>query len=170
MALFSRYFWFWCGAFWLVLVTTVIRRRLAGVVLHGQMSDREAAAFARGLAGSIALLCVSLGLISVAANIPSPDCIRPFVFDDPTSAAANVVTLVAWIAALTWVWLGAGADVLARVGPAMRNPPDYTRIYSPTAVRVVVTVLLAASAVGGVVGGHVAPRNPACERLTAPSS
>jgi hypothetical protein len=153
-----RYFWFWCGAFWMVLIVTTVRPRLAESVRHNQITADEAAAFVRGLAISIAVPCVALGLIALAGKRPAPFCIEPFFFGDLPSAASNGVTLIAWAALLGWVWFGSGAILLGRIAPALMTPPNYTRRYSPGSVRVIVTLLLVITAVGALIGWRSVPQ------------
>jgi hypothetical protein len=164
-----RYFWFWCGAFWMVLVATTIRRRLSESARHGQVSGQEAAAFVRGLAISIGSFCLVLGLIALTAHHPAPTCVQPFSFADRPSAASNIVTFMGWVAVLGWIWMGSGAHLLARVTPALINPPNYRRTYSPSVVRIVVTLLLAVAAVGSVAGSRSVPRDPSCEGVALPN-
>jgi hypothetical protein len=150
-------FWFWCGALWMVLLVTWIRPRLAEAVHHDRITSDEASAFLRGLGISIALLFGTLGVIVLAAGQPAPFCIKPFSFDDWPSAASNGVTLIAWALLLGWVWVGSGADLLGRMAPVFTTPPIRKRPYSPASVRVAMTLILAATALGALAGSRTLP-------------
>lgn len=156
MTVVLRLFWFLCAAVWMALIATTIRPKVAEAVRRDHITAEEGRRFVRGLAASIGLSCVILGIIALVAHQPAPFCIEPFSFHDWPSAASNGVTLAAWGALLGWVWFGSGADLLGRIAPAFTNAPRWRRRYSRWSVRLVVTLLLAGTAGGALVGSRTA--------------
>jgi hypothetical protein len=163
----ERYFWFFCGAFWVTIAATSLRARLAESVRRNHVSAEEATGFANGVAISVGSVCFALGAVALAADYPSPFCAQPFSFRDWASAATNLITLAAWAALLSWVWLGSGADLLGRVAPAFLNRPNYDRRYSPRVVRVAITAMLVVSAFGAFAASRSMPRYPICDARLA---
>lgn len=166
MTLLLRYFWFICGGFLLINVA-VWWRRLEKLVLLGRITRKEAITFTRSAAIAIVAFCLALGLIALWAGFQSPICVQPFSFDEPASAASNVVTLVCWVMLLWWVWRGSGADLLARIAPVLGNRPNYSRTYSPQTVRLAVTGFLLITAVGGFFASRLVPVDLVCRHVSA---
>jgi hypothetical protein len=156
---FLRYFWFLCAAVMLVNVG-IWRRRLAPLVAAGVVSREEADRFTRGAPFWLILPCLLLAAISLAAGWSDPFCAGVLSFADGPRRATSAIIVATWVALLWWIWLGRGADFLARVGPALTNAADYQRRYSAGAVRLVVTVAVLASGAGAVITSRQMPGMP----------
>jgi hypothetical protein len=153
-----RYFWFLCAA--LMIVNVVIwRRRLPVLVAQGTVTPGEAERFTRGAAFWLVIPCLALGIIALWAGWSDPFCAGMLSFRDGPSGATAMVILGVWAALLSWVWFGRGADVLGRIGPVLPNWPRYDRTFSPAIVRVVVTAVIFAAGLGGVIAWRQMPQS-----------
>jgi hypothetical protein len=156
----DRYFWFISGAVALINVA-IWRRRLADVVATGRITQDESDRFVRGAIIAITVAVLVLGLTSLI--VPTrPHCVRPFAASDPGSVVLSVVTVVAWLATLYWVWIGSGADFLSRAGGVLVTRLNPSRTYSPLTVRLFITALVLISAVGSLVVTRGEPFLPIC--------
>ena len=156
-----RYFWFIALAVMLLNVA-LMRPRIARLVELGRVTQDEANDFIRGAAFAFGIPCVVLGSIALWARWPSPMCAGVLSFRDGPSTATTLVIVAAWALVLRWVWIGSGADVLGRFGPAMMNPPNWERTYSPTLVRWFVTLIVLTAAIGGAVAYRSMPPESNC--------
>jgi len=156
-----RYFWFIALGVMLLNVA-MMRPRMNRLVELGRVTQDEAAEFIRGTAFAFGIPCVALGLIGLWAQWPSPMCAGVLSFRDPPSTATALVILAIWALLLRWVWIGSGAELLGRVGPALMNPPNWERTYSPTLVRWAVTIIVFLAAVGGAVAYRTMPPDLGC--------
>lgn len=149
-------FWFLGAALWIGVIATTIRPKVAEAVRRDHVTADEGRRFLWGLSIAIGFVCSAQGVIALIADQPI-FCIEPFSFRTWPTAASTGLTLITWSVLLGWVWFGSGADLLGRIAPAFTNAPRWRRRYSPRAVRVIVSLLLAAAAVGGLVTGRTAP-------------
>jgi hypothetical protein len=149
-----RYFWFIAAGFMLVNIV-VWRRRLAVVVTNGAATTDEVNRFVRGLVLWLVGMPVLIGTIAVGAGWDSPFCAGMFSFGNAAQSLISVIGLTGGLVLMWWIWRGNGADVLARIGPALGNRPVYDRPYSPRTVRLVVTALLLISNVGAAVNYRI---------------
>ena len=145
-----RYFWFICAAIMLVNVV-MMRGRMRPLVERGTVTEQEVAGFLKGAAIFLVLPCIVLGIIGVAAGWTDPFCAGMLSFDGTARTAVSLVLLLMWGAALWWVWLGNGAELLGRVAPALSNHPRYDRRYPPRLVQAFVTGIVLVSAIGSAV-------------------
>ena len=156
-----RYFWFIALGVMLVNVA-LMRPRMKRLVEFGRVTQDEADEFMRGAALAFGTPCMALGVIGLWARWPSPMCAGVLSFRDPPSTATALVILAIWALLLWWVWIGSGAELLGRVGPALMNPPNWERTYSPTLVRWAVTIIVLVAAVGGAVSYRTMPPDVGC--------
>lgn len=161
MTLLFKYLWFVLAAFMLVNVM-LWRRSLRKLVDAGTITEQELHAYIRGAVLWIVFPAVLLGAISLAAGWSDPFCAGAFSFDGPARAAASSVILTVWGALLWWMWIGNGAEVLGRIGPALSNRPRYDRRYPPRLVRLAVTGWVVVSGAGYAIGSRQMdiPRSP----------
>jgi hypothetical protein len=163
--LFIRYFWFICAVFMLVNLS-IWRGRVTALVDRGVIGQAEADQFLRlatvWLVGGPCLL----GLISVAASWSSPLCAGFLEFSSTSQALTSVIIIAGWTSLLWWVWLGSGAALLARVGPAI-TARSSDPVYSRQSVRLAITFLVLISAVGGVI---TRGSMPSSRSLTCPAA
>lgn len=151
-----RYFWFAFAAMALVNVL-VWRHRLRPLVDEGSLTQAEMDGFIRGVAGWVSGTCVLLGCIGLAAGWSDPFCGGRHPFDGNATAATSLVMLTAWGALLWWVWMGNGADLLGRIGPALARSPLYSRRFPPHIMRWVVTAFVLLVAASSFVAHHQSP-------------
>ena len=156
-----RYFWFIALAVMLINVA-MMRPRVTRLVELGRLTQDEADEFMRGAALAFGVPCAAFGLIGLWAGWPSPLCAGILSFRNPPSTATALVVLASWALLLRWVWIGSGAEFLGRVGPALMNPPNWERTYSPTLVRWAITVVVLVAAVGGAVAYRATPPELGC--------
>ena len=154
MLLVFRFFWFIVAAVMLINVA-IWRQRLSQLVARGVLSPDESARLVRGAALWLATPCLVLGAIAFAAGWSDPFCAGMLSFADAPRAATSVIVLAVWAALLWWVWVGRGADLLARIGPALSNRPRYDHTYTTAQVRAYVTTTVLIAGVGAVVAAHV---------------
>jgi cytochrome bd-type quinol oxidase subunit 2 len=134
----------------------VVYGRAGALVRAGRVTENERRGFARGAALVLAGFCLLVQLIVVATGESRPECLGAFPPRTPASLMASALTVVAWAALLLWVWRGAGADRLARFGPALLGR-DARRSYTPAQVRRVVLVVMVVSVAAAVVAGVAMP-------------
>jgi hypothetical protein len=93
-----------------------------------------------------------LQLIIVLSGWSDPLCLLSGPMTAPATLANAVIVAAAWALLLWWVWMGQGAQTLARLGPALftRGPVTKREYRAPT-VRAVVTGLVTLSLVGSLV-------------------
>jgi hypothetical protein len=72
------------------------------------------------------------------------------------------LTALAWGGLLGWVWLGGGAERLARLGSVLVAKPQPGRTYSARQVRLYVTGMIAVIAIGLAINLRVMPQLPRC--------
>ena len=156
-----RYFWF-IGAAVMLINVALMRPRVTRLVELGRLTQDEADEFMRGAALAFGVPCVAFGLIGLWARWPSPLCAGILSFRDPPSTATAVVVLAIWALLLRWIWIGSGAVLLSRVGPALMNPPNWERTYSPTLVRWFITVVVLVAAIGGTIAYRATPPDLRC--------
>jgi len=155
-----RYFWFIALGVMLVNVA-LMRPRMKRLVELGRVTQDEADEFMRGAALAFGTPCLALGVIGLWARWHSPMCAGVLSFRDPPSTATALVISAIWALLLWWVWIGSGAELLGRVGPALMNP-NWERTYSPTLVRWAVTIVVLVAAVGGAVTYRTMPPDLGC--------
>jgi hypothetical protein len=173
-----RFFWFFAAAIMLANVA-IWRRALAPLAAAGVVGRDEVDRFARGAALWLAGPGVVLGLVSLWAGWPAPLCAAPLSFADAPQAATSATILIAWAALLWWVWGARGADFLARVLPALPGrdgrggpaiPAAVAARLSPRRIRLAVTALVVASAVGtAAMRAQMRPPLPAAQQLGCPA-
>lgn len=155
--------------FWLLVLVVMFvnvaiwRRRLEEFVAAGRASRDEAARFLRGVVIAAVVITLVGEAVSLAAGWPNVLC----VYGEPWTAPAALVmwgiTAATWVLALWWVWRGRGAEMLARLAPALGGRAVRERTYTPRQVRLVVTGVVALSAVGTIVNRAVSPTTvPRC--------
>jgi hypothetical protein len=155
-----RYFWLFFIVVMLVNVA-IWRHRLRQLEALGGVSRAEADRFLRGAAVAIVAFGLASELVLALSGWPQPQCVLTGPLTTPATLATAAVNLVAWALLLRWVWVGQGAQTLARVGPALFTQGRVTkREYSVAVVRAAVTGFVALSFIGGVVWrlGGVAQR------------
>lgn len=161
-----KYFWFVCALFMLANVLHA-RARLAPLVGRGVATQREVNQFLLWIAAWLVIGPLILGAIGLAAGWSSPFCAGVMQFGSGFQILASVATLVIWASVLWWVWRGAGANFLSRVGPALARQPSYERRYSPQSVRIVVTAFILLSSIGAIISWRMMPSSP---ELTCPTT
>ncbi|MFL5541452.1 MAG: hypothetical protein ACJ8J0_20870 [Longimicrobiaceae bacterium] len=153
---------FWLLFLVLMLVNVAIwRSRLARLVTAGRASQAEVSRFLRGAVVAFTGYSLAAEAIVLGAGWPSALCVYSGSWSSPGTLAMLVLTGSCYLLLLWWVWAGGGADTLARLGPAlgrrMREEP-----YSPAAVRVFVTALLAVVCAGAVINRTAVAPVPGC--------
>jgi hypothetical protein len=135
-------------------------RRAAELVRAGRATNDERRALMVRLAIGAALFCGALQLIVWITGESRPECLAAFPPVTPASIASTIATVLLWVALLGWVWVGAGADLLAKLAPAVRAGSALARHYTPAGVRRGVTIFVAIAILAGLVAGLVV-RTPA---------
>lgn len=154
---------FWLVVLGVMLVNLVIwRQRLNAVVSAGQATREDARGFLRGVAIAIVVFTLAGEGIVLAAGWPNPLCVYSEPWSSPGALATWALTALAWGGLLGWVWLGSGAERLARLGPVLVAKPVPGRTYSARQVRLYVTGLIAIIAIGLGINLSVMPRLPRC--------
>ena len=159
MPLIFKYFWFIAALFMLVNVFHV-RTRLVALVDRGVASRREVNQFVLWLAAWFVIAPLILGAIGLAAGWSSPFCGGIMEFGTDYQILASVANVAVWASVLWWVWRGAGADLLSRVGPALSIQPSYEKRYSPRSVRLAVTAFILLSSIGAIISWRMMPSSP----------
>jgi hypothetical protein len=155
---FFKYFWIIAAA--VMAINVVIwRRRLSVIADRGTITRSEADRFVMWGSAWLVGGPLLLGAIEIAAGWSSPFCAGVLMFDTAPRALCSVLSLVGWAALLWWIWLGGGADFLARVGPALGQRPVYDKRYSRTMVRGVVTLFVVLCGVGGAISWRMMPES-----------
>lgn len=135
--------------------------RLARLVSAGRASREEVSRFLRGVLVALTGYSLAAEAIVLGAGWPSALCFYSGAWSSPGTLAMLVLTGGCYVLLLWWVWAGEGADILARLGPALgrrvRDEP-----YSPTAVRVFITAMLAVVCVGIVINRSMTGPVPGC--------
>lgn len=154
MPIVFRYFWFIGAAFMLVNIM-IWRRRLDVLVVKGLATVDETNTIVRGLLVWLVGAPLLLGTIALGAGWSSPFCAGFLAFGSAAQSLVSVITVTGYVTLLWWVWRGSGAELLARIAPAMGNKPDYDRRYSPAMVRLVVTAGILFSTIGTAINMRV---------------
>ena len=154
---------FWLLALVVMLVNLALwRARLASA---GHVARDEAREFIRGAAIAFAVLALAAEVIVIMAGWPNPFC----MYTDPPSAPGVLpmwgLGMFSWALLLWWVWRGRGADMLARVGPALMRPRVRPGTYTARQVRIFVTAAVVLTAVGTGIMLSVGPPMPECREL-----
>jgi hypothetical protein len=158
--------------FWLLFLVVMLinvaiwRTRLAALVSAGRASEDEVDGFIRGLVIAVVGFALASEAIVLAAGWPNPLCIYSEPLTSPGVVASFGVTLVLWAALMWWVWRGQGADLLARLGPALMRPPMRPAAYTPRQVRLAVSIVMAFAVIALVIGLQMQPPMPSCRELT----
>jgi len=157
-----RYFWLLFIA--VMLVNAAIwRHRLRQLEALGGVSRAEADRFLRGAVIAIVLFALVSELILALTGWPLPACLLSAPLTTPAPLAMAAITLVAWGLLLWWVWVGQGAQTLARVGPALFTRGQVTkREYSASVVRAAVTGIVVVSFIGSFVARLGVFAQPPC--------
>jgi hypothetical protein len=156
MPLIFKYFWFLAAAAMLVNIA-IWRLRIGAVVSRGGVTRAEADRFILWLAAWLVGVPLLMGIVTIVAGWSSPFCAGILMFDSVPRILFSGLTLAAYAAALWWVWLGRGAELLAHIGPALRRRPSPDKQYSPTVVRAVVTAVVLISGFGGAIVWRMMP-------------
>ena len=153
--------------FWLIILVFVVggnlllsRPRLAKLVAMGRITAAECATVQRAYALVIGVPILAWGVYTEVIGAPSPFCAMPFVVRSPVSAATFAVYAATMIALLLWIWRGSGAELLAKVAPALSRWPKYDRTYEPRTVRLGATALVAFSVVGFIAASQSVLKTP----------
>ena len=154
-----RYFWFIAAGFMLVNIA-IWRRRLAVLVANGTATSEEIGRFVRGLAVWLVGMPILLGTIALGAGWDSPICAGFLSFGNAAQSLVTVIMMTPGVFLMWWIWLGNGAEFLARIGPALGKRPAYDRRYSPRVVRLVITAMMLFSTVGAVVNYRILSNAP----------
>lgn len=133
-----RYFWFLFAAAMAINVL-LWRRRLLIAVDRGRASRDEVDAFVRWLGTCLVGGGIAIGLTELAAGWSSPFCAVVGSAADVPHVVSAAIELGAMLILLLWVWRGNGADLLARIGPALGRTPNYDKTYPPQYVRAFVS-------------------------------
>jgi hypothetical protein len=157
-----RYFWLLFIA--VMLVNAAIwRHRLRQLEALGGVSRVEADRFLRGAVIAVVAFALASEVILALSGWPEPQCLVSGPLTAPATLATAAVTLVAWTLLLWWVWVGQGAQTLARVGPAIFSRGRVTkREYSASLVRAVVTGIVVMSLIGSVIARLGVVVQPPC--------
>ena len=154
-----KYFWFIAAAFMLVNIA-IWRFRIGAVVSRGVVTRADADRFILWITVWLVGVPLLWGSVAIAAGWPSPFCAGIFVFDSVPRILSSGLNLAVYAALLWWIWLGRGAEFLSHVAPALGRRPSGDKQYSPKVVRVVVTVLVVISGIGGAVAWRTMPAGP----------
>lgn len=154
-----RDFWFIAAAVMAINVF-ILKRRLARAVERGNATQAEVDSFLRWFAIYFVGGSLLFGVTGVATGSAPPlcDAVRPMT--DPRRMLLLAIGTSGWAVLLWWVWRGNGASVLSRLAPALKQPPDYDRVYSPRVVRGVVTAMAVISSAVSVIGQRTALTPP----------
>lgn len=157
-----RYFWLLFIA--VMLVNAAIwRRRLRQLEALGGISRAEADRFLRGAVIAIVTFALASELILALTGWPDLQCLVSGPLTTTPALATAAISVAAYALLLWWVWVGQGAQTLARVGPAVFTRGQVTRRqYSTSIVRAVVTGIVVLSFVGGIVGRLGPIAQPPC--------
>ncbi len=140
MNLLLPYFWLVC--FGVMLVNVAICYRRAGhLIIAGRLTDNERRRFTRGAVISLAIFCGLFQAIMWFSGESSPLCLTSFPPNSLASVATWLVTSVAWIMLLRWVWSEEGANLLSRVAPAIPSGALLERTNTAAQVRWFVTAI-----------------------------
>ena len=144
--------------FWLVFIAVMLvnasiwRHRLRRLEALGGVSRVEADQFLRGAVIAIVAFALALQLIIILSGLSDPLCLLSEPMTAPAVLANTAIVAVAWALLLWWVWMGHGAQTLARLGPALfTRGPVTKREYSAPIVRAVVTGVVTLSLVGSLI-------------------
>jgi hypothetical protein len=154
-----RYFWFISAAFMLVNIV-LLRRRLAVVVANGAATADEVSLLVRGIAVWLVGMPLLCGTIAMAQGWDSPFCAGTLSFGSAAQSMISIIGLSGGVVLLWWIWRGNGAELLARVGPALGQRPVYDRPFSPQLVRLAVTALVLFSIVGSAMNSRMLDSMP----------
>ena len=147
-----------------MLVNAAIwRHRLRQLEALGGVSRTEADRFLRGAVIAFVAFALASELILALSGWPEPQCLLSGPLTAPATLAMTAITLVAWALLLWWVWVGQGAQMLARIGPALFTRGQVTkREFSASVVRVAVTGIVAVSLIGSFVARLAGFAQPPC--------
>lgn len=157
-----RYFWLVFLAVMLVNVA-IWRTRLRELVTAGRATREEVDRFLRG-----AVVVIVLWSLAAEATILATGWVTPLCFYASSLTEPGVILVLAQSALvagllLWWVWVGRGADTIARLGPALFSRGRIReRPYSSRVVRAVVTLWVVAALVGLVVERATTGPVPGC--------
>jgi hypothetical protein len=155
--------WFWLLSVGIVALNVVVWHVRAGTLVRaGSISETERRRFSWGAAAALGGFCLLMQLIVWRTAESRIECLAAFPPATPASLATTALTLAASAALLAWVWVGNGAERLARFGPILTFARSTGRGYTAAGVRRFVTALVLVSAVGGAVAGLVVPAPPDC--------
>jgi hypothetical protein len=156
-----EYFWLIAAAL-MLLTAALVHARAGALVRARRVTREERRRFALGLAAWSAGFCLVVQVVVWMTGETRPACLAALPPTTPASLATNVVTLVGWAALLLWVWIGRGADTLARFAPAIVGRGSAGRTYGPAQVRRFVTGGILIATVGSVVASMIVPPPPDC--------
>lgn len=161
-----RFPWIVLGPGLIVLSHVVAGPKARARIAARQLTDREWRSFMRWLAAVVLTYSVLVTVIQAAGGSVDLFCLLEFL--PPRSIAGVTFWLLqaaVVVAGLVWLWLGAGGEVLAKVGPAFTRHAAADAVFAPRTVRIFVTVWLLAANVGAV--ALVAREPPDTERAAA---
>lgn len=153
MVIASHVGWFLIAA--VMLLNIVIwRPKLRRLVTLGSISDSDAKSFLAAAFFALVVPCALLGIINLWANYPIPACaLMPFALDGVLSATTVVFVLCWWATLIAWVWLGNGAELVARVTPLLRAAAQSrARPWTARSVRIAGTCMVVGAGVSSFVG------------------
>lgn len=157
--------WFWLLAAIVMVLNAGLAYAGAGALVRSRrVTQDERRRFAAGLGAVTAGFCLTVQAVVWITGESRPECLAALPPTTPASVATNVLTLLGWAALLLWVWVGQGADTLARFAPAVIRSSSSGRIHGPGQVRRFVTGFVALAGLGSVVASVMVPPPPDCGR------
>ena len=131
----------------MLLNVAILRPRLLSLVATGRVTRAEVDQFIRGAVISLVVFALLAEAIVLAAGWPNPLCVYTEPRTSPGVVASWGLTVIAWALLFWWVWRGRGADLLARLGPALMRGQVRATAYTPRQVRLATAALIAIMAV-----------------------
>ena len=142
--------------------------RAKALIASGRLSVDELNDFTRGAVVASSTYCLLLAAIQFASHVRDPFCLTQFPPKGPFGAATWVVMAGGMVLLLKWLWQGRGADVLARIAPALTRGSVTARFFTPRQVKLFVTAIVALAIVGSVAMQLAVPGlNPVCRDAAA---
>lgn len=132
----------------MLLNIAILRPRLLAMAAGGRATRAEVDRFIRGAVIALVAFALLGEAIVLAAGWPNPLCVYTEPSTSPGVVASWGLTFAAWALLLWWVWRDRGADLLARLGPALMQGQVRATAYTPRQVRFALTTLMVIMAVG----------------------
>ena len=144
MIIILKYFWFFCGLWWFLIIYAFWRKGLNKLVSEGEITNSEMRIFQFRMFNFIVIPCIILQLIQIDGGFEQLFELPQAGFSTFWSTLAWLVSFAYWIALIYIIWFKSGGEYLSKFSSVISFPKN------PLSIKLLITIFLLASLVSGI--------------------